>query len=90
MLARIQVGLKLSLKDSFGDNTAKRINNDLHLPVEKVRTIKVFTVDAGITDHSDPVTALTAISTASRSAGPFCDPVYTSVQYLLTGRMVAE
>jgi phosphoribosylformylglycinamidine synthase len=65
MLARIQVGLKLSLKDAFGDNTCKRINTDLALPVNKVRTIKVFTIDAEISQDE----------LAAAAAGPFCDPV---------------
>ncbi len=65
MLARIQVGLKLSLKDSFGDNTAKRINSDLQLPVERVRTIKVFTVEADLTEEQ----------LHQAATGPFCDPV---------------
>ncbi|HSH13779.1 MAG TPA: AIR synthase related protein, partial [Desulfurivibrionaceae bacterium] len=65
MLARIQVGLKLSLKDSFGDNTARRIGTDLHLPVTGVRTIKVFTIDAEITEEQ----------LLQAAAGPFCDPV---------------
>jgi phosphoribosylformylglycinamidine synthase len=65
MLARIQVGLKLSLKDAFGDNTCKRITTDLGLPVTRVRTIKVFTIDAEISPDE----------LAAAAAGPFCDPV---------------
>ena len=48
MLARIQVGLKPELIDSFGEGTRKRIKNDLHISVDSVRTIKVFTVEADI------------------------------------------
>ncbi len=66
MLARIQVGLKPAFRDSFGETTATRIKNDLGLPVDSIRIIKVFTVEADITDgqlldaaqgpYSDPVT----------------------------------
>ncbi|MCK5324007.1 MAG: hypothetical protein KAJ45_07655, partial [Desulfobulbaceae bacterium] len=50
MLARIQVGLKPSLNDSFGEKIKKRIQVDLKLPVKAVRSIKVFTVDADINE----------------------------------------
>jgi phosphoribosylformylglycinamidine (FGAM) synthase PurS component len=49
MLARIQVGLKPAFRDSFGETTATRLKHDLGLPVDSVRTIKVFTVEATIT-----------------------------------------
>ncbi len=65
MLARIQVGLKPTFIDSFGEITKKRINTDLKLPVESVRTVKVFTVDADITEEQ-------VLQTAS---GPYSDPV---------------
>ncbi len=65
MLARIQVGLKPSFTDSFGEQTRKRIKTDLKLPVSAVRTVKVFTVEADITDEQLLETA----------RGPYCDPV---------------
>jgi phosphoribosylformylglycinamidine synthase subunit PurSL len=65
MLARIQVGLKPAFPDSFGEKIKKRIVGDLHLPVTGVRTLKVFTVDAGITPEE--------MEAAAR--GPYCDPV---------------
>ena len=65
MLARIQVGLKPAIIDSFGEQTRKRIVSDLHLQAESVRTIKVFTVDAEITNEELAATA----------CGPYCDPV---------------
>ena len=49
MLARIEIGLKDAFVDSFGQKINQRIRTDLNLPVQSVRTIKVFTVDAGIT-----------------------------------------
>ncbi|MBU0729129.1 MAG: phosphoribosylformylglycinamidine synthase subunit PurL [Proteobacteria bacterium] len=65
MLARIQVGLKPSFIDSFGEQTNKRIQSDLHIAADSVRTIKVFTVDADISQDQ--------LIEAAR--GPFCDPV---------------
>jgi phosphoribosylformylglycinamidine synthase len=65
MLARIQVGLKPAITDSFGIATARKIRADLGLPIEAVRTIKVFTVAADISGEQLQASA----------AGPFCDPV---------------
>ncbi|MCK5232358.1 MAG: phosphoribosylformylglycinamidine synthase subunit PurS, partial [Desulfobulbaceae bacterium] len=65
MLARIQVGLKPSLNDSFGEKVKKRIEVDLKLPVKAVRTIKIFTVDADINEEQ--------LELAAR--GPLHDPV---------------
>ena len=65
MLARIQVGLKPAFRDSFGETTASRIKNDLGLPVDAVRTIKVFTVEADISDDQ----------LLAAAQGPYCDPV---------------
>ncbi|MFU8819029.1 MAG: AIR synthase-related protein [Desulfurivibrio sp.] len=65
MLARIEVGLKLRLNDSFGERTRARIAADLHYAVDEVRTIKVFTVEAEISPEQ----------LAAAAAGPYCDPV---------------
>ena len=65
MLARIQVGLKLSLNDSFGESTRQKIHTDLGLKIDEVRTIKIFTVEADISEEQ-------LIEAAS---GPYCDPV---------------
>ncbi len=65
MLARIEVGLKTRINDSFGEKIGKRIFADLHLAVDKVRTIKVFTVEADISPSQ-----LTAVA-----ADLYCDPV---------------
>ena len=65
MLARIQVGLKPDFIDSFGEQTKKRITTDLHLPVDAVRTIKVFTVEAEINGEQ----------LKQAASGPYCDPV---------------
>ena len=65
MLARIQVGLKPDLTDSYGEQTRNSIKTDLHLPVREVRTIRVYTVEADISDEQ--------LEAAAR--GPFSDPV---------------
>ncbi|MBU0673256.1 MAG: phosphoribosylformylglycinamidine synthase subunit PurS [Proteobacteria bacterium] len=65
MLARIQVGQKPTLIDSFGTRTQKRIETDLKLEVSTVRTIKVFTVEAEISKQQ----------LHDAASGPFCDPV---------------
>ncbi len=65
MLARIQIGIKPAFADSYGEKIQKRIKTDLHLEAEQVRAIKVFTVDAEITDEQ--------LFDAAR--GPYCDPV---------------
>lgn len=65
MLARIQVGLKPAFRDSFGETTATSLKNDLGLAVDSVRTIKVFTVEADITDSQ----------LLDAAQGPYCDPV---------------
>ncbi len=65
MLARIQVGIKPVFTDSFGEKIRKKIRGDLKIPVEAVRTIKVFTVEADISQEELQAAA----------SGPFCDPV---------------
>lgn len=65
MLSRIQVGLKPTFTDSFGNQTLKKIQADLGLKIHSVRTIKVFTVEADIS----------AKQMKEAAGGPFSDPV---------------
>ncbi len=65
MLARIEVGLKEAFNDSFGEKIQKKITTDLGLPVESVRTLKIYTVEADIN----------AEQLRAAAAGPFSDPV---------------
>ncbi|MBI5556978.1 MAG: phosphoribosylformylglycinamidine synthase [Deltaproteobacteria bacterium] len=65
MLARIQVGIKPCFTDSFGEKIKKKIQGDLKMPVESVRTIKVFTVEADISQQE----------LLAAASGPFSDPV---------------
>ncbi|OQX09369.1 MAG: phosphoribosylformylglycinamidine synthase [Desulfobulbaceae bacterium A2] len=69
MLARIESGLKPSLHDPLGAAVRQRIHSDLGLVVHNVRTIKVFTVEADISDQQ----------LHELAAGPFCDPVIQEV-----------
>ena len=48
MERRIEVGFKKGIKDAAGDNTRKRIVEDLRINVENVRTLEVYTIDADI------------------------------------------
>ncbi|HHI96426.1 MAG TPA: phosphoribosylformylglycinamidine synthase, partial [Thermodesulfatator atlanticus] len=65
MLARIEVALKPALKDALGEKTARRMREDLGLRVEACRTIRVYLVEANLTEDE-----LVAFAT-----GPLCDPV---------------
>ncbi|MDP2844995.1 MAG: AIR synthase related protein, partial [Candidatus Methanoperedens sp.] len=47
MVSRIEVGFKKGTKDALGESIKKRILEDLHINVESVRTIEVYTFDAG-------------------------------------------
>ncbi len=65
MLARIEVALKPTLKDALGEKTARRMREDLGLRVKACRTIRVYLVEANLTEDE-----LVAFAT-----GPLCDPV---------------
>ncbi len=45
MASRIEVCFKKGMRDSFGESIRKRIVEDLHIKVESVRTIDVYTFD---------------------------------------------
>ncbi|MDL5503770.1 MAG: phosphoribosylformylglycinamidine synthase subunit PurS, partial [Candidatus Methanoperedens sp.] len=51
MTSRIEVGFKKDIKDALGDSTRKRIVEDLHINVESVRTLDVYTIDADISNE---------------------------------------
>jgi len=78
MVYRIEVMLKKSLRDAFGEKIRKRINEDIHLPVRSVRTIKVFTIDAEV-----------ASTLVEESAGQlFCDSI--SQEYSINRPLAAD
>ena len=65
MPARIEVCLKNHLKDALGIKTQKRAKEDIKLPVEDIRTYKVYLVDIPLDEEQ-----LVEIA-----KGPFSDPV---------------
>jgi phosphoribosylformylglycinamidine synthase II len=62
---RIEVELKEGLRDALGEKVKKRIQNDLGLPVDSVRTISVFTLDMEFSSEELEMIA----------SGPFLDPI---------------
>jgi phosphoribosylformylglycinamidine synthase len=68
MPSRIEIALKDDIRDSRGERIKREIEHFLHLTVNQVHTIDVYTVDAQLTQE-ELVTA---------ASGPFCDPVIQS------------
>jgi len=62
---RIEITLKDEVRDPRGERIKREIEHFLHLSVDQVRTIDVYTVDA----------ALSGAELAQVAAGPFSDPV---------------
>ncbi|MDU0457798.1 MAG: phosphoribosylformylglycinamidine synthase subunit PurS, partial [Geobacteraceae bacterium] len=65
MANRIEVALKAGVRDARGERIKREIEDFLHLSVDDVRTIDVYTVDA----------ALAQGLLEQAAAGPFSDPV---------------
>ncbi|MCX5896005.1 MAG: phosphoribosylformylglycinamidine synthase subunit PurL [Proteobacteria bacterium] len=65
MAHRIEVGLKDGVRDALGEKMKRRVCDDLHIPVQSVHTIEVFTIDMDL--GADELKAL--------AAGPFSDPI---------------
>ncbi|KAF0221725.1 MAG: phosphoribosylformylglycinamidine [Geobacteraceae bacterium] len=65
MAHRIEVALKDSVRDARGERIKREIEHFLRLPVERVRTIDVYTVDA----------ALSEMELEKAASEPYCDPV---------------
>lgn len=51
MSRRIEVRFKDGMKDALGEGVKKRIIEDLHIDVESVRTVDVYTFDASLSDE---------------------------------------
>ena len=51
MVIRIEVGFKEGMKDALGEGVKKRIIEDLHIEVDSVRTIDVYTFDAKLSEE---------------------------------------
>ncbi|HEY5512621.1 MAG TPA: phosphoribosylformylglycinamidine synthase subunit PurS, partial [Geomonas sp.] len=65
MAHRIEITLKDEVRDPRGERIKREIEHFLHLGVDRIRTIDVYTVDA----------LLTPEELAAAAAGPFSDPV---------------
>ncbi len=65
MAHRIEVCLKTNLKDALGQKTLKRAKEDLNLPVQDIRTYKVYLVEMELSESQ----------LEDIAKGPFSDPV---------------
>jgi len=65
MARRIEIALREGVRDARGERIKREIEHFLHLPVDAVRTIDVYTVDADLSEDE-------LVKAASE---PFCDPV---------------
>ncbi len=65
MANRIEIALKDGVRDARGERIKREIEHFLHLMVDEVRTIDVYTVDA----------ALLSEELQQAASGPFSDPV---------------
>jgi phosphoribosylformylglycinamidine synthase len=65
MARRIEIALKDDARDARGERIKREIAHSLKLPVEDVRTIDVYTIDAALSDKE----------VEKAASGPFCDPV---------------
>jgi len=65
MAYRVEVGLKRNIRDARGEKIKRRIMDDLKIPIEAVRTVDVYTVDASLSDEDMEKVA----------TGPFLDPI---------------
>jgi len=65
MVSRIEIGFLPGVRDALGEKTRRRIVHDLHLSVESVETIEVYSLEGDLADDF-----LERIA-----AGPLSDPV---------------
>ena len=65
MPTRIEIALKKAVRDARGERIKREIEHFLHLPVDEVTTLDVYTVDA----------VLSPAELEQAAAGPFSDPV---------------
>ena len=65
MAHRIEIGFKKGIRDALGEKTRRRIIENLHFPVDEVKTIDVYTIDG----------RLSLQDLKKAAAGPLSDPV---------------
>jgi phosphoribosylformylglycinamidine synthase subunit PurSL len=62
---RIEIGFREGLRDALGEKIRRRIIEHLHLAVDEVRTVEVYTIDGDLTREE----------LQSAATGPLSDPV---------------
>ena len=77
MIYRVEIGLKPEIRDARGEKIKGRIIRDLNIPVEGVRTVDVYTLEARLSAEEIPQIA----------TGPFLDPI---IQEYSIGRPIAH
>ena len=77
MIYRVEIGLKPAIRDARGEKIKGRIIHDLNIPVEEVRTVDVYTLEA----------SLSAEEIRQIATGPFLDPI---IQEYSLGRPMAH
>ena len=65
MANRIEIGFREGIRDALGEKIKRRIIEHLRIPVDSVKTIEVYTIDAPLTPEE--------LEKAAR--GPLSDPV---------------
>ncbi|MBA4397973.1 MAG: phosphoribosylformylglycinamidine synthase, partial [Syntrophus sp. (in: bacteria)] len=78
MAHRIEIGFKKGIRDALGEKIKRRIVDNLHIPVDAVRTIDVYTIDG----------RLSAKDLKKAASGPLSDPIIQqfAVDRALAGR----
>jgi phosphoribosylformylglycinamidine (FGAM) synthase PurS component len=75
---RIEIGLKNEMRDPLGEKIKKRIQSDLGLSVDSVKTISVFTLDMDLSKDALEKVAI----------GPFLDPIIQ--EYRIDGSLAHD
>ena len=77
MAHRIEIGFREGIRDALGEKIKRRINEHLHIPVETVRTVEVYTLDGEFSREE----------LARAAAGPLSDAVIQ--HYAIDGAVAA-
>jgi phosphoribosylformylglycinamidine synthase len=77
MAHRIEIGFKKGIREALGEKIKRRIIENLHIAVENVRTIDVYTIDG----------RLPAKDLKKAAAGPLSDPI---IQQYAVDRPLAD
>jgi phosphoribosylformylglycinamidine synthase subunit PurSL len=76
MADRIEVGFRKGIRDALGEKIKRRINANFSLPVERVHSVEVYTIEGGLTKEE----------LRQAAAGPLSDPV---IQHFSINRPIA-